>query len=48
MDDALLMSGHQRLGGLFGNRKRLVEGDGATRDAFVQTFAVDEFQHEEL
>ena len=44
MDDAALVRGLEPLGHLPHDVDRFVESDGSTRQSFVQTFAVDQFQ----
>ena len=46
MHDALLVRGLERVGDLPRDRQRLVERDGATRDALRQVLALDELHHQ--
>ena len=45
MDNALLVRRREGLGDLPGNRERLVERNGSTRDALRQILALDAFEH---
>ena len=46
MNDTVFVGGLERLGDLARNRERLVQGQGATRDAIGKRWPVDEFKHE--
>ena len=46
MDDAGLVRRFERFGHLFRDRQRLVDGDGAARDALREILALDELHHE--
>ena len=48
VDDALLVRRFERLGDLPRDGQRLVEGDGALRDAIRKRRPFDEFEHERL
>src|SRR6516162_4363238 len=46
MDNALLVSGFDRLGNLLTDRQRFFDGDGALCDAVCKGRPLDEFHHE--
>ena len=46
MDDAGLVRGFEGVGHLFRDRQRLVDWDGAARDALAEVLTLDEFHHE--
>ena len=46
MDDALLVRRFERIGDLFRDRQRLVEGNRATANTLREIVALDEFHHE--
>ena len=48
MDDALVMRGFQRLADLFGDAECFIDRNRTADESSIETFAIDEFEHQEL